>query len=687
MAKLTPEEIAQRDRERLAERSRKAFAAAAEVGEIKPPKDIDRRERCERNLLAFLVTYFPNSTGLAPFGPNQVRAILQLENAVLHGGRMLNMLPRGYCKSSISEGACLWAFLYGHRRFILFIGANDESASTGVESIKRELQDNPLLAEDFPEVITPILKLEGKTQRCASQTHNGQLTHIEWTADTIVAPVVEGSSASGTILRSAGLLAASRGARYLRSDGFRARPDLVVIDDPQTDQSALSPTETAKRLRIIKHSISRLGGHGRQSSIVINCTMIADNDLVDQLSDRKKHPGWKTIRGNTVVSMPIALESHWLKRYADILRNFNEEDVDGQREALKRATKYYLDNFDTMNEGAEVTWDHVPLEEGEVSALQHALNIYILEGEEVFDAECQNQPSRRDVATHLQITTRIAANLNGLQRGQALPLADARVFGIDVHDEIFYWSRAGVRSDFVGSTIDYGTWPQQPTSYFSHAKIKRKLTDVYKGVTVERAMFLGLVDLIKQLAESGPISCGLIDSSYKPKIVADAIKAAGVVNVRGSRGLPLGPANKPLAEYDLSKKRCRRKGPTDDNPRWYFPREFVRRVFFDANYWKDFGAARLTQELNPWSLWGDERQDHSLFIDQACAEKPIAMTANGRTVNCWRVVSHRDNHFFDTFIMCLVAASISGCMLEESTVTWKPKAKKKKRPRGAVSYF
>ncbi len=290
---LTLEQSAQRDRDRLAKRSRDKFAAAAEIGDIPPPANRVRRFRCEKDLLAFLVEYFPQSTGLKPFGDRQIQAIKQLEHAILYQGRSLNLLPRGYCKSSISENACIWAALYGHRRFILFFGANDEAAKTGIESIQRELMTNELLKADFPEVCLPIEKIENKPQRCSSQTYRGKLTYMEWASDRVVLPVIEGSQASGVIILSLGILAASRGMRYLRSDGVRVRPELGIIDDPQTDQSALSPPETKKRLRIIRNSILRTGGHGRQISIAMNATKIAEGDLVDQISDKNKNPDGK----------------------------------------------------------------------------------------------------------------------------------------------------------------------------------------------------------------------------------------------------------------------------------------------------------------------------------------------------------------------------------------------------------
>ncbi len=177
--------------------------------------------------------------------------------------------------------------------------------------------------------------------------------------------------------------------------------------------------------------------------------------------------------------MPDALDTHWLKDYAELLRSFDDSDIDSQRKALDRATAYYRANRDVMDAGAAWTWDHVPLEPGEISALQHAMNIFILEGEDVFDSECQNSPKRNEVATYLQLTESVKTRRNGLARNQVPDETQVSVFGVDVHPEILYWSRACSLQNFTGSIVSYGTFPEQPTDYFSHSKIRRKLTDLF----------------------------------------------------------------------------------------------------------------------------------------------------------------------------------------------------------------
>ncbi len=225
-----------------------------------------------------------------------------------------------------------------------------------------------------------------------------------------------------------GLLSASRGSRFTRKDGRKVRVDLVIVDDPQTDASALSVSENAKRLRILTHGVSRLGGHGKQVSVVVNATPIADGDMIDQLTDKKKHPSWTTTRAKTIEQMPVNLDSLWLGPYANILKDFDDDDVYGQRHALDRATEYYQSMRADMDAGAVVSWEHIPLEPGEISALQHALNVLILEGPSVFDSEIQSTPSKHAMASPLSIPKTIGSRTNGYEMGSIPVDAGSTVF-------------------------------------------------------------------------------------------------------------------------------------------------------------------------------------------------------------------------------------------------------------------
>ncbi|MEM6473603.1 MAG: hypothetical protein AAF802_28855, partial [Planctomycetota bacterium] len=470
-----------RQRDRAAARSRRTYASVADVGAIPETKDPERRETCKNDLLLFLQTYFPESTGLSPFSPKQVEIIRRIERCVLKSGRVLNLMPRGFVKSTISENAILWMALYGHRRYVLFLGATEEDAETAIESIQTELEENELLEEDFPEVCIPVQKIEGKSQRCASQTYQGERTKMKWANGLIVLPSIEGNESFGVRVASRGLLASMRGLRF-KKNGKNVRPDFVVIDDPQTDDSAKSPTQTKVRKRKIQKSVLRLGGHGRQVSVVINATVIEEDDLVDQLGDPQQHPEWQSVRVPMLHRLPDNLDTRWLIDYAKIRRDYDPDDLDGQERAKNLSTEYYWTHQEVMDLGSQPEWENIQLEPDEISATQHAINILIDDGPEVFASECQNRPERQGSNAVLSLNRQLLNDrLNGFGRGMVPDGRGHVVFHIDVHDELLYWSAAAVGSDFTGSLLSFGTWPQQPIPWFTLRSAPVKLSDRYEG--------------------------------------------------------------------------------------------------------------------------------------------------------------------------------------------------------------
>ena len=231
-----------------AERQRNAAQSLAgrDIAPIPEVVNPERKTACERNFQLFCETYFPDTYALA-WSADHIKAIERIETAVLRGGLFALAMPRGSGKSTLTETAALWAMLYGHREFVTLIGATESAALEMLDSIKTELEVNERLAEDFPEVCYPIAQLDGIANRCAGQICNGERTRITWTSNEIVLPTIAESKASGIIVRVAGITGRIRGMKYKRSDGRSVRPSLVIIDDPQTSESAGSLVQTIKK--------------------------------------------------------------------------------------------------------------------------------------------------------------------------------------------------------------------------------------------------------------------------------------------------------------------------------------------------------------------------------------------------------------------------------------------------------
>ena len=226
-------------RERAAQRQAKQSQAGRDIGELPAVADPKRRAKAEQDFPFFCRTYGAHVFSL-PWAEPHVEAAERIEIVVLRGGRFAIAMPRGWGKTSLCQWAVIWATLYGHRRYPVYIGANKGEAIARLDEIKTEFETNDLLAADFPEVCFPIRALEGITQRARGQTYKGERTHIKWKGPRIVLPTIPGSPASGAEIEARGITGAIRGMKDTTAAGEVIRPDMAVPDDPQDDKSAAS---------------------------------------------------------------------------------------------------------------------------------------------------------------------------------------------------------------------------------------------------------------------------------------------------------------------------------------------------------------------------------------------------------------------------------------------------------------
>ena len=320
-------------KERSRARNAAISLAGRDIGELPEPVKPERRLKAAGDFRFFCESYFP-FTFYLPWSPDHLKVIAKIEEAVLKGGLFAMAMPRGSGKTSQAECACLWAVLYGHRDFVCLIGSDEGHAMDMLESIKTELDGNELLAEDFPEVCHPICALDGIANRCSGQLYQEERTHIGWTAKDIVLPTLKPagwldkpalrpfvrddghSMASGAIVKVAGITGRIRGMKCKTPDGRSVRPSLVVIDDPQTDESSRSLSQCATRESILAGAVLGLAGPGKKISGIMPCTVIRPSDMADNILDRDKHPEWNGERTQMVYSFPTN-EKLWT-RYAEI---------------------------------------------------------------------------------------------------------------------------------------------------------------------------------------------------------------------------------------------------------------------------------------------------------------------------------------------------------------------------------
>ena len=673
--KHTPEETSgarSYEERRNAERDRQAEQSLAgrDIGPLPEVVNPDRKAACERNFQLFCESYFPETYSLA-WSPDHLKVIEKMETAVLRGGLFALALPRGSGKTTITESAALWSMLYGHREFVVLIGATESAALELLDSLKTELEVNERLAEDFPEVCYPVAQLEGIANRCAGQLCKGERTRITWTSNEIVLPTVEGSRASGIIVRVAGITGRIRGMKFKRSDGRSVRPSLVIIDDPQTSESAGSLEQTRKRVRVLAGDILGLAGPGQKISGIMPCTIIRPGDMADIILNRNTHPDWNGEKTRMVYRFPTNMKL-W-EEYAEIRAEALRTEGNFQK-----ATEFYLANREAMDAGAEVSWE-ARFNHDEVSALQHAMNLKF-QDEAAFMSEYQNDPLPDDTADDSLLSVdEICAKINGLARRRVPLKCDRLTMFVDVQKALLFYVVIAWAEDFTGAVIDYGSWPDQHRHEYSLADANPSIQTLFPKAGFEGALYAALSALTDECLgrewerEDGAvlkIERALVDANWgqSTDVVYQFCRQsshAGVI--LPSHGRYVGASSKPMTEY--RKQQGDRLGFN-----WMIPnvagKRAIRHVIYDTNYWKSFIHARLAVPVGDkgaLTLYGRIPGAHQLFAEHLTAEYRVKTQGRGRTVDEWKLKpqSH-DNHFLDCVAGCAVCGSMLGASLPET---------------------
>jgi len=649
-------------RDAMGRRIREQSASGRDIGEIPEVKNRKRREKAARNFRFFCEQYF-TQTFTWPWSNDHLKVIGKIETVVLEGGLFAIAMPRGSGKTSLCETAALWALLFAHHAYVAVIGPDEPHAIDRVKNLRTELENNDLLLQDFPEVCYPIRCLEGIQQR--RLIYHGQVVRVEFTHRRLVLPDIPDSAAGGSVVATCGITGQIRGLNLKRKDGTPLRPSLSLVDDPQTDESAHSPSQCAQRERVINGAILGLSGPGVPNAAIMPCTVVRGGDLADRILDATKNPQWQSERTKMVYAWPTN-EKLWA-RYAELWREGS------QLGDTSAATRLYRKNRKAMDEGADVAWPQRK-KPGELSALQHAMNLKLERGDAAFFAEYQNEPLPEDDLDDTLLTAdQIAAKLNGYGRG-LIPLACSYLTAfIDVQQKALYWLVAAWEDVFTGYVIDYGTEPDQQMEYFMLREVQRTLARAAPGAGFEGSIYAGLERCTTHLLgrewrrDDGTmmkIDRCLIDANWgrSTALVFQFCRQspfAGVV--MPSHGRYIGASSNPM---DLWK----RKPGERFGLNWNIPiptvRRSVRHVGYDTNFWKSFVHARLAVPMGDpgcLSLYGRAAERHRLLSEHLAAEYSVRTEGRGRTVDEWKIkLSGADNHWFDCLVGAAVGASMQG---------------------------
>lgn len=661
------EPVASYDRIKEAARQRSAETSQTgrDIAPLPAVSDPARRARCAKSLADFCRTYFP-ATFYLEWSPDHLKVISKIETAVLQGGLFAVAMPRGEGKTTICERAAIWSLLYGYRKFVVVIGASEDAALELSDTVKAELEQNDLLLADFPEVCYPIRRLDGINNRASGQLLNGQRTHICWSGSEIVLPTVEGSVSSGSIIHAVGITGRVRGMKR-KAAGRDIRPDMVLVDDPQTRESAESPEQCKKRLRTIKGDILGLAGPGKKISGVMPCTVIHPDDVADQVLDRDRNPEWSGERLPLLLSFPENM---------DLWNKYHEISIDSYRryDDNRDATEFYRDHRAEMDKGAVSSWPQ-RYEPDELSGIQYAMDLYF-KGRDAFFAEYQNDPVPADNETVDRISVdQVLDHLNHRKRATVPAQANTLIMYIDVQKDLLYFSVCAFADDFTCWVIDYGAFPDQKRRHFTLSDAHPTYSELFPGAGLEGSIYNALHALTDDFLvrdfrrDDGSdlrISRCIIDSGWgrsTESVYRAARESLHAGILLPSKGVGITAAQKPITEY---KKNIGDKIGFN----WWIPsarrKRSARLLEYDTNFWKSFFRERLLTAMGDpgsFSLWGSDPETHRMLAEHLASETSTPTAGRGRKVDVWKMTPGRENHLLDCIVGCMVGASLSGCVV------------------------
>nr|WP_224053884.1 phage terminase large subunit [Moraxella osloensis] len=246
--------------------------------------------------------------------------------------------PRGEAKSTIvSQLYTIWRIITAKTHYTLIVMDSIDQAYPMLEAIKAELDSNPRIKIDFPEVFG-----QGRV----------------WQAGSII-------TANNIKVQVAG---AGKKLRGLRHGAYR--PDLVVLDDIENDENVRSPEQRDKLHTWLKKTIMPLGAAGEKLDIIYIGTILHHDSVLNRTLD---NPAWRSARFKAILKFPdnMALWDEWEALF--------------KAKRLDEAEAFYQKNKKKMDKGAIVSWKARPI--------IVLMKIRARDGHDAFDSEYQNDPT------------------------------------------------------------------------------------------------------------------------------------------------------------------------------------------------------------------------------------------------------------------------------------------------------
>lgn len=293
----------------------------------------------------FVNTYFPHyvrsseKSELHEFLFSRLPEILQQPEGINEA----DAAPRGEAKSTlVTRLFSLWTVITGAKKFIVIAMDSIDQAYPMLEAIKAELEFNPRLKTDFPEMCG-----QGRV----------------WQAGTIV-------TASNVKIQ---VFSSGKKMRGMVHGAFR--PDLAILDDIENDEMVRNPDQRDKLEMWLKQTVLPLGAVGTKFDVIYIGTILHYDSV---LSRTLNNPFWSTRKFKAMKRWPDRMDL-W-DRWEELFRNDGETVAEA----------FYLANKDEMERGAVTSWA--------ARGVLALMKIRARDGHATFDSEYQNDPVAGEAA-------------------------------------------------------------------------------------------------------------------------------------------------------------------------------------------------------------------------------------------------------------------------------------------------
>lgn len=647
------EDPAERDKDIQRKRKMRSAAAAITIPECQNPQ---RRERALKDPELFLRgTYFARRYD-RPFGKLHYAIIDALLEVAAHGGKQAIAAPRGRGKSELTKGMLCFLICAGMIRFPVPICQTTNHARGIYKDFRKKLMFSDELAADFPELCFPVRDLEGAPQRAGKQHIDGKPTRIEWTVDSLRLADVPAAyrgpiDYGGVRMEYRGLDSAIRGMNQ-ESD----RPDFIIIDDPETRESAKSETQIADRVNALEQDIAGLAGEDEELAQVMLTTIQNRYCISFQYTDPEIKPSWMGRRFGWVEKWP----DEWAKPdglWHEYIARRHKGQQAGDRYG-KEATQFYLSNQDALHAGGELIADNYKakvLPDGTqtvYSAWQVVFNAIADTSFEAFCTEYQNDPPEGEQIEAMQLTAAKVQSRIALTGQRETPTGTGfDTIGIDLGKYASHWCHTSwMESGCVGTIPDYGVVETVGLNAASDNK------------AIEHALISALEIWGEEIRDTIAPQLVLVDSGTWRDAAYEFCRRMGKPFFP-AKGWDAGRFRMPKARTleKLPYQECYASWQSDhglwlynmQGEHWksWLQSRFLQRTYGENN-------ERLDGSLALFDPAGDLKR-HLSFSQHIVAEEEQFIPKEGKQLQRRWFVKNRNNHWLDATAMACCA---SGCL-------------------------